>query len=167
MFFKFCVTYNKLLGDLLSSGKKDMVVNFRHGRTCVLNLGKSQKQKYWENFFYKAKGIRRALVAVLLFIFINKEHCGKQKFTVFVNPPRKIWKTLFAESIEEICVKSFALCCLTWSPKMDKEQYNRGGTPFPQYPGSCSNTAEASFSLLPWQSHIWTSQSTGQVRKLA
>lgn len=47
---------DKLLSDLLLSGKKKiMVMNFRHGGTCVLNLGKSQNQKYVEFFFFFLK----------------------------------------------------------------------------------------------------------------
>lgn len=49
MLLKFCMTSDKLLCDLLPSGKKKTtVVNFSRGGTCALDLGKSQNQKYWE-----------------------------------------------------------------------------------------------------------------------
>lgn len=46
MLLKFCVTSDKLLSDLLPSGKKtnNMVMNFRHRGTCALNLEESQNQ---------------------------------------------------------------------------------------------------------------------------
>lgn len=59
---------------------------------------------------------------VSLFNFIDKEHCGKAKFTVFVNTPGTVQKTW--KYYTEVCVRSFASYCLTSSPKMDQEQYN-------------------------------------------
>jgi len=48
MLLKFCVTSDKLLSHLLPSKKKKnlTVVDFRHGGTCALDLGKSQNQNY-------------------------------------------------------------------------------------------------------------------------
>lgn len=78
-------------------------MNFRHGGTCALNLGKSQKWKHLEIFLKKKKAanIRTALVTVPLFNFVNKEHCGKAKFTVFTNTPGAVQKTLSTESTKQ------------------------------------------------------------------